>query len=269
MSLETMSLKTVSLATMFSLAGKKALIAGASRGIGLAIAKATAAAGAHTILAARSADALTEAVAAIEQTGYSAEALALDVGNLESIHSVTVAHPDIDILVNVAGTNIRKPFEQYTQEEYELLMQTNLHGVAELTKKVGVTIIERGAGGRIIQIGSLMSLLGLPYVAVYAMTKSGLAGLTRALAAEWGQFNIQVNCIAPGFILTDLNRQMWQSPELKQWLAGAQANPRLGTPEDIAGLSVFLSGPAADYITGQVIASDGGYTTTACWPHQP
>ena len=141
-----MSRKSMSLDSMFSLAGKKALIAGASRGIGLAIAKATAAAGAHTILAARSADALEEAVAAIEQTGYSAQALPLDVGNLESINSVTVAHPDIDILVNVAGTNIRKPFEQYTREDYELLMQTNLHGVAELTRKVGVTMIERGGG---------------------------------------------------------------------------------------------------------------------------
>ena len=161
-----MSRKSMSLDSMFSLAGKKALIAGASRGIGLAIAKATAAAGAHTILAARSADALEEAVAAIEQTGYSAQALPLDVGNLESINSVTVAHPDIDILVNVAGTNIRKPFEQYTREDYELLMQTNLHGVAELTRKVGVTMIERGAGGKIVQIGSLMSLRGLPYVAV-------------------------------------------------------------------------------------------------------
>ncbi len=101
------------------------------------------------------------------------------------------------------------------------------------------------------------------------MTKSALAGLTRVLAAEWGEYNIQVNCIAPGFILTDLNRDMWRPDEMKQWLQGVQPNPRLGTPEDIAGLSVFLSGPASDYVTGQVIASDGGYTTTAKWPFGP
>jgi gluconate 5-dehydrogenase len=125
---------------------------------------------------------------------------------------------------------------------------------------------ERGRGGKIVFIGSLMSLLGLPYLSVYAMTKSALAGLTRVLAAEWGRYNIQVNCIAPGFILTDLNRQMWQAPEMKNWLAGAQANPRMGTPEDIAPMAAFLCGPGADYITGQVIAIDGGYTTTAVWP---
>lgn len=101
------------------------------------------------------------------------------------------------------------------------------------------------------------------------MTKSALAGLTRTLAAEWAAYDIQVNCVAPGFILTDLNREMWRPEKMKAWLSGAQPNPRLGTPEDIAGLTAFLASPAADYITGQVIASDGGYTTTAKWPHAP
>ncbi len=127
-------------------------------------------------------------------------------------------------------------------------------------------MIERGRGGKIVLIGSLTSLLGIPYVSIYAMTKSALAGLTRTLAVEWAPHDIQINCIAPGFILTDLNRKMWEAPEMHQWLAGVQANPRLGTPEDIAGLSVFLSSPAADYMTGQVIASDGGYTASARWP---
>jgi gluconate 5-dehydrogenase len=98
------------------------------------------------------------------------------------------------------------------------------------------------------------------------MTKGAIAQMTRALAAEWGRHNIQVNCIAPGFIETDLNRAMWQPPAMREWLQGAQANPRLGTPEDVAPLAVFLAGPGADYITGQVIAVDGGYSTTANWP---
>ena len=259
----------MSLETMFSLAGKKALIAGASRGIGLAIAKSTAAAGAHTVMAARSKDALDKAVEEIQQAGHKAEALELDVTATESIDAAAGAHMDIDILVNVAGTNIRKPFEQYTQEEYDYLMQTNLHGLVRLTQKVGAVMIERGKGGKVVHIGSLMSLLGLPYLSVYAMTKSALAGLTRVLAAEWAKFDIQVNCIAPGFILTDLNRHMWEPSEMAAWLKGAQPNPRLGTPDDIAGLSVFLSSPAADYITGQVIASDGGYTAAANWPFGP
>ena len=259
----------MSLEANFSLAGKKALIAGASRGIGLAIAKSTAVAGAHTVMAARSKDTLSKEVEAIKQAGHRAEALELDVTATESIDGAAGAHMDIDILVNVAGTNIRKPFEQYTQDEYDHLMQTNLHGLVRLTQKVGAVMIERGQGGKVVHIGSLTSLLGLPYLSIYAMTKSALAGLTRVLAAEWAKFDIQVNCIAPGFILTDLNRHMWEPPEMAAWLKGVQPNPRLGTPDDIAGLSVFLSSPAANYITGQVIASDGGYTTTANWPFGP
>ncbi len=254
---------------MFRLDGKKVLVAGASRGIGLAIAEAAAAQGAETILAARSADTLEEHAAALRAKGYRASAQALDMKDSASIDACAEAHPDTDILINVAGTNIRKRFEDYTEDEYAHLMQTNLHGLVRLTQKVGKAMIVRGQGGKIIHIGSLMSVLGLPYLSVYAMTKSALAGLTRTLAAEWGEHGIQVNCIAPGFILTDLNREMWQAAEMKQWLAGAQANPRLGTPADIAGLAVYLAGAGADYITGQVIASDGGYTTTARWPFGP
>jgi gluconate 5-dehydrogenase len=114
-----------------------------------------------------------------------------------------------------------------------------------------------------------MSLLGLPYLSIYAITKGALGQLTKVLAAEWGKYNIQVNCIAPGFILTDLNRSMWQQPRMSEWLKGNQANPRLGSAEDIAPLAVFLSGGGADYITGQIIAVDGGYTTTAVWPFEP
>ena len=101
------------------------------------------------------------------------------------------------------------------------------------------------------------------------MTKSGMAGMTRGLAAEWGRYNIQVNCIAPGFILTDFNREMWATDEMKKWLVGAQAMPRMGGVEDVAPLAVFLASPGSDYITGQVIAVDGGYSTTASWPFQP
>ena len=254
---------------MFSLAGKKALVAGASRGIGLAIAQAAAAQGAHTVLAARSADVLEREAAALREKGYSAETQILDMTDRASIDACAAQHGDADILINVAGSNIRKKFQDYTDDEYEHIMQTNLHGIVRLTQKVGATMIERGQGGKIVHIGSLMSLLGLPYLSIYAMTKSALAGLTKVLAAEWAAHDIQVNCIAPGFILTDLNRDMWQPPEMKTWLAGAQPNPRLGTPADIAGLAIFLSSPAASYITGQVIASDGGYTTTAKWPFGP
>jgi len=245
---------------MFELNGKTALVAGASRGIGLAIARAVAEAGARTILAGRSIDKLKA-----EADALKGEALELDV----TAFTADTTLPDVDILINVAGTNIRKPFVDYSLDEYEHIMRTNLHGLALLTQRVGARMIERGQGGKIVIIGSLASIVGLPWLAVYSMTKSALAGLTRSLAAEWGRYGIQVNCIAPGFILTDLNRAMWQQPEMLQWLEGAQAIPRLGTPEDIAPLAVFLSGAGSNYITGQVIAVDGGYSTTANWPFHP
>lgn len=250
---------------MGSLTGKTALVVGASRGIGLAIAEAIAREGAYTILAARSLERLREHAAKLEAEGHRAGVLALDIAD----PSMPDDFPQADILINVAGTSIRRPFERYTADEYGTILRTNLHGLVKITQTVGSGMLARGKGGKIVFIGSLMSLLGLPYMTVYAITKSALAGLTRSLAAEWGRYNIQVNCIAPGFILTDLNREMWQSGALRDWLKQSQANPRMGEPSDIAPLAVFLSGPGADYITGQVIAVDGGYSTTAVWPFEP
>jgi len=247
------------------LTNRTALVVGASRGIGLAVARALAQAGARTLLAARSIEALEKEAAALRADGCQAIPLKIDTSAVSDLPDL----PEIDVLINVTGTNIRRPFEQYTADEYNHVMQTNLHGLVHLTQKVGARMIARGRGGKIVFVGSLMSLLGLPYVTVYAMTKSALAGLTRSLAAEWGRHNIQVNCIAPGFIATDLNRAMWEDPAMRDWLKGAQANPRIGKPDDIAPLALFLSGPGSDYITGQVIAVDGGYSTTANWPFQP
>ena len=130
-------------------------------------------------------------------------------------------------------------------------------------------MINRGRGGKIINIGSLTSLLGFPYISIYGISKSAIAGLTRTLAAEWGKYNIQVNCIAPGFIITELNRKMWEPKEMHAWLRGSQANPRAGTPEDVAPLAVFLAGTGSDYISGQVICVDGGFSTTGVWPFEP
>jgi gluconate 5-dehydrogenase len=245
----------------FSLAGKTALITGASRGIGLAIARGMREAGAEVILAARSKDKL-EAIAA----EIGGRALELDVASSESLRRAVAEIGDVDILANVAGMNIRGKAEDYTHEQYDKIMQTNLHGLFELTQLVGKKMITRGKGGKIINIGSFTTFTGIPWVSVYAMTKGAVGQLTKVLAAEWACHDIQVNCIAPGFILTDLNRAMWQSEEMDKWRKGVQAIDRLGCPEDIAPLAVFLAAPGSNYITGQVIAVDGGATTTAKWP---
>ncbi len=255
--------------TMFSLKGKTALVAGASRGIGAAIADAIAVSGASTILASRSVGELEKHATRLRTAGHDARALPLDVADSASIRACAEAAGEVDILINVAGTNIRKRFETYTREEYDYLLQTNLHGLVELTQIVGGGMVQRAKGGKIVFIGSLMSLVGLPYVTVYGITKGALGQLTKTLAAEWGPHHIQVNCIAPGFILTDLNKTMWADEEMNRWLKGVQANPGLGSPGDIAPLAVYLSSPGSDYVTGQIIAVDGGYTTTRMWPYAP
>lgn len=213
-------------------------------------------------------DALQAEAKKLQSEGLQASALAFDVTNTESIEKLAREAGEIDIFIAVSGTNIRRKFQNYTPDQYAHIMQTNLHGLFTLGQRIGAGMVERKRGGKVIFIGSLTSLVGLPYLTVYSMTKAGLAGLTRSLAAEWGRENIQVNCIAPGFILTDLNREMWQPDEMRVWRSSVQANPRMGTPEDIAPVAVFLSSRGSDYITGQVIAVDGGYTATAVWPFE-
>lgn len=250
---------------VFSLKGKTAFVSGSSRGIGLAIARSLAEAGAHVILGARSGDVLKQRCTEFREGGLAADYVVFDARDTTSVADIAATLPPIDILVAVQGTNIRKAFLDYSTEEYDQIMRLNLHSVVDVIRRVGSRMVDRGSG-KVITIGSLVIHIGTPNVSVYAATKGALAALTKGLAAEWAPFNIQVNCIIPGMILTPLNRGMWESEELREWLRGVQANPRLGTPEDVAPLAVFLASRASDYITGQLIAVDGGYTTTKMWP---
>jgi NAD(P)-dependent dehydrogenase (short-subunit alcohol dehydrogenase family) len=256
----------------FSLADRVALVIGASRGIGQAIAEGLADAGAHVVLASRSLDKLEANAARLRESGALASAVALDVCDPESITAaiqrVLQSQGRIDILVNVAGANIRKRAEDYTGEEFDHLLNTNLKGIFRATQLVGADM-KRRRRGKIINIGSLTTSIGFPYLSVYAITKGGLGQLSKVLAVEWAPHNIQVNVIAPGFIITDLNRAMWQRQDMLDWLRSTQPNPNPGTPQDIAGAAIFLASPASDYITGQVIFVDGGKTAGSRWPFEP
>jgi gluconate 5-dehydrogenase len=205
-------------------------------------------------------------VAELRAAGLSADWLQLDTTDAVAVERVSGHLPPIDILANIVGTNVRKPFIDYSRAEYDALMETNLSGLVDLTQRVGRRMIDRGVGGKVLFIGSVVVHIGVPQVSVYALTKGALAALTKALAAEWAAYDIQVNGIIPGMILTELNARMWETPGMCEWLETAQANPRLGRPEDLAPLAILLAGPASDYITGQFIAVDGGYTTTKMWP---
>jgi gluconate 5-dehydrogenase len=246
------------------LTNKTVLVAGASRGIGLAIATNMAAEGGKVILASRSITALEEAASRLQGV-----ALELDLMQDDSITRAADAAGEVDVLVNVAGMNIRKAFEDFSREEMETILQTNLVGLMRLTQLVGKGMIARKRGGKIINIGGLVSLIGIPYISVYGASKGAIGQWSRCLAAEWGRYNIQVNCIAPGFILTDLNRKMWQEENLLNWLKASQPCPRLGTPEDVSPLAVYLASSQSDYVTGQIITVDGGHAATAMWPFTP
>ena len=253
----------------FSLAGRTVLVAGASRGIGLAIAQEAAAAGARTLMGARSVAALREEAAQLTEQDLKAEAVELDVTDEAAVDETVRSLPPLDGLVLVAGTNIRKRFEMYTADEYARILDTNLHAQTHLARLVGADMLARGEGGKLVFIGSSNQVTSLPYLALYSMTKAALGGLTRALAAEWGQHDIQVNCIAPGLIWTDLTAPVWGDPDIAAWREGVQPMKRWGTPADIAPLAVYLLGSASDFVTGQTLAVDGGYTTTKVWPFRP
>ena len=251
----------------FDLRGKRALVSGASRGMGKAIALGLAQAGAAVAVAARSLDTLEPVAAQIRALGTTA--LALDVSQPEQIPAavqrVEAELGPIDILFNVAGTNVRRPITEIAEAEYDQVMVVNIKGAYFLSREVGKGMIARGQG-KVINIASVTSAIGLAKVTAYACSKGALAQLTRGLAVEWGPHNIQINAIAPGFILTDFNRKLWENQAMLDWAVGGTPAGRLGQPEDVVGAAIFLSSSAADFITGQVLFVDGGYMAGRPWP---
>ena len=247
---------------LFSVREQVVLISGGSRGIGRAIAQGFAERGAEVIITGRSQASLDAALQSLSEAKLTVKGSVCDVAQPSAIRSlverVLAEHGRIDTLINVAGVNRRKPALAVTEDDYDYLLDINLKGAFLLSQTVGRHMIERARGNQ-INVASLATDRPLKHAAPYAMSKAGLGQMTRALALEWGNYGVRVNAIAPGFIVTDLTRQMWSNETMQAWGKANTPQQRLGRPEDLVGVAVFLALPAAAFITGQMVCVDGGF----------
>lgn len=256
---------------LFDVSGRVALITGASRGIGRAIARGLAEAGASIALSSRTYADLLQTAEEIRALGARAEAFPANVSSVVEIQALVRAVLDrmgqIDILVNVAGVTRRGPSTEITEEDWDTVLDLNLKGLFFTSQAVGRYWIEthrfaseqnRGKG-KIINIGSIAGEMGFRRVAAYAASKSGMLGVTRSLALEWATEGICVNCLAPGYVETQFTKSLFDDPTFLTAFHNRVPMERRGYPADLVGAAVFLAAPASDYLTGQTIVVDGGY----------
>ena len=248
---------------MFDLRGKAALVTGGNGGIGLGMALGLARAGAAVAIAGRNADKNAAALSRLEPFGTSIALLA-DVSDETSCRAMVDEAAQrlgrLDILVNNAGINIRKAPQDYTLDEWHKVLDANLTS-AFVASQTAYGHLRAAGGGKIINVGSMMSLFGASFVAPYGASKGGLVQLTRALATAWAKDNIQVNAVLPGWIDTDLTRRARTDvPGLHDRVVARTPAGRWGTAEDLAGIAVFLASSASDFVTGSAIPVDGGYS---------
>src|SRR5271154_3549780 len=246
----------------FQLNGKSALVTGSHRGLGAAIAVALAQAGANVGCHGRDANpgpACEEIRAAGHKTFYFPGDLADAKVPAQLIEKTIAEFGSIDILVNNAGTIRRAPAAEYPAEFWDELIAVNLTAVFRLSQLAGQHMLQRGTGGKILNIASLLSFQGGILVPAYAAAKGGLAQLTKALANEWASKGINVNAIAPGYMATDNTTALRNDPERSRQILERIPAGRWGAPEDIAGAAVFLCSPASDYVHGHILALDGGW----------
>ena len=252
--------------SLFDLRGKIALITGGTQGIGFALATGLAGAGAKVVINARNQQKLDVALKALFDLGVEAHGALFDITDVKAVkHGVARIEESIgpiDILINNAGVIRRTPAEDLEEEDWNMVIHTNLTAPFILSKYVGRQMIQRKRG-KIINICSLMSEIGRDTVTAYAAAKGGLRMLTRNLATEWAQHNIQVNGIGPGYIATPINLDYRASGNpLNDYIISRTPAGRWGTPEDLVGAAIFLASDASNFINGQILYVDGGLLTT-------
>jgi 2-deoxy-D-gluconate 3-dehydrogenase len=246
----------------FDLSGRTALVTGCRRGIGKAAAVAFAAAGADVVGVSASLEEGSEVAAAVEAHGRSFAAYRCDLGNRAEVHELVGAvrrgHERIDILVNNAGTIGRVPAVEHSDEMWDHVLEVNLTAQFVLARELGRDMIARG-NGKIVFVASLLSFQGGITVPSYTVSKSGVAGLTKALANEWAPLGVNVNAVAPGYVKTDNTQALRDDPARYEQILARIPAGRWAEPEDIAGAVVYLCSPAADYVHGVVLPVDGGW----------
>jgi gluconate 5-dehydrogenase len=247
--------------SLFDLSGRIALITGSSQGLGFALARGLAQAGAAIVLNGRDEKKLAAAAGILGGEGARVTTAAFDVtdgaASMSAVARLEAGFGPVDILVNNAGIQRRAPLAEMTEEQWRAVIDTNLTSAFLVARAVAPRMIARGSG-KIINICSVMSEVSRPTIANYAAAKGGLKMLTRAMAVEWAKHGLQANAIAPGYFVTELNKALVENVEFNKWICGRTPAGRWGQPEELAGAAVFLASRASDFVNGQILTIDGG-----------
>ena len=254
---------------LFSVEDQVVLVAGASRGIGRALAEGFAERDAQVVIAGREAETLAATAKEISRGKHPVACEVCDVGKpddvVKLVRSVIAKFGHIDTLVSVAGVNKRMKAESYTIEEYDWIVDINLRGAFVVAQTVGRHMIERRSGA-IINIDSLNTYAPLAGVTPYAISKAGVLMMTRSLANEWGKHGVRVNSIAPGFFPTALSKKLWEQEKMTNWAKANTPLGRLGDVKELVGTAIYLASPASAFVTGQTLRVDGGVSAGISWP---
>ena len=240
--------------------GRRALVTGASSGIGLGAAMALAEAGAHVTMVARGAAKLEEAAAAIREAGLAAEAVAADVADIEAMRALVAERGPFDVLVNNAGLARHGPSLETTPEDFDAVQGLNLRATYFLSQAVARGLIEAGRPGSIVTVSSQMGHVGGIDRTVYCATKHAVEGMTKAMAIEWGPHKVRINTVGPTFVRTPLTAPTFANPERAAWIESQIALPRVAEVEDIMGAVLFLASDRSAMVTGTHLLVDGGWT---------